>query len=91
MLFVALSKVKGGTNKERTARRIEWKYPEGMHLVAEYWLQTENPSVITVAEADSIVPIMAAIAAWDDLFEITVFPAITAEEGLEFAKQMMQK
>jgi len=90
MLFVALLKVRSGTIKERMARRLQWQPPEGMRPVAEYWLQTPDPSVISISEADSIAPIMAALAAWDDVFDITVVPAISAEEGIELAKQMMQ-
>jgi len=90
MLFVALLKVRSGTIKERIARRVQWQPPEGMRMVAEYWLQSPDPNVITIAQADSIAPIMAAVADWDDFFDITVVPAITAEEGLELAKQMMQ-
>lgn len=89
MLFVALLKVRAGTTKERMARRVQWQYPEGARLVAEYWLQTTDPACISIMEADSIAPIMAATAAWDDVFEITVVPAVTAEEGLRLAKQMM--
>ena len=88
MLFVALCKVKAGTSKERTARRMEWQVPPGAKPVAEYWLQTPNPQVINVFEADSVAPIMAAISAWDDVFEISVYPAVTAEEGLKLAQQM---
>jgi hypothetical protein len=33
---------------------------------------------------------MAVTTEWGDVFDITVTPAITAEEGLELAKQMMQ-
>ena len=91
MLFVALGKTKAGTFEERVTRRAQWQYPDGMRLVAEYWLQTGHPSVIAIAEAESVAPIMAAIAAWEDVFEFTVVPAITAEEGLKLAKQMMQK
>ena len=90
MLFVALGKVRSGTTRERVARRMEWKYPEGMRLIAEYWLQTSDPNVIVIAEADSIGPIMAATAQWDDVFDITVVPAVTAEQGMELAKAMMQ-
>jgi len=90
MLFVALLKVRSGTIKERMARRLQWQPPEGMRPVAEYWLQTPDPSVISISEADSVAPIMAALAAWDDVFDITVVPAISAEEGIELAKQMMQ-
>jgi len=70
---------------------MEWKWPEGIKYVAEYWLQHNKPSVVCVVEADSIGPIMAAVAAWDDLFEISVFPAVNAEEGLKLAAQMMPK
>ncbi len=90
MLFVSLLKVKSGTMKERMPRRAGWQYPDGMRLVAEYWLQTSDPAVISITEADSIAPIMAAVAQWDDFYDITVIPAVTAEEGLQLAQQMMQ-
>ena len=90
MLFVALAKSRPGTSREATARRLQWQYPDGMRVVAEYWLQTSDPAVIIVAEGDSVVPIMVTIAQWDDVFDITVIPAITAEEGLELAKLMAQ-
>ena len=89
MLFVALGRVRSGTIKERVARRIEWKSPEGLKPIAEYWLQGE-PSVISIAEADSVGPIMAAISDWDDVISWTVLPAISAEQGLEMAKGMVQ-
>jgi hypothetical protein len=87
MLFVALGKVRAGTVQERTARRLEWQYPEGARVIAEYWLQKQDPNVITVFEADSIVPIMAATSPWDDVFEFTIVPAVSAEEGLEIARR----
>lgn len=37
MLVIAMGKVKAGTLQERLARRVEWQYPEGMRVVAEYW------------------------------------------------------
>ena len=90
MLFVALLKVRSGTIQERVIRRMQWQYPKDLHIVAEYWLQTTNPEVILVAEADTIVPMMTALVAWDDVYDITVVPASTAEKGLETAQQMMQ-
>jgi hypothetical protein len=87
MLFVALGKVRSGTAQERTARRLEWQYPEGAKVLAEYWLQTNNPNVITVFEADNIAPIMAATSAWDDLVEFTIIPAVSAQEGMEIARR----
>ena len=90
MLFVALAKVKGGTMEERITRRAQWQYPEGMRVMAEYWPIGGEYAVVIVAEADSIAPIMMAIASWDDVFDFTITPAVTAQEGLELAKQMMQ-
>jgi len=92
MLFVAMNTVRGdtGNSKERIARRIQWQYPEGMNVLGEYWLQTPDPVVIMIFEADDIAPIMAATAEWDDCLNITVVPAISAKDGLELAKKMMQ-
>ena len=89
MLFVTLCKDRAGTSKERTARRLGWSHPAGYKLVAEYWLQTPDPRVIIVAEAGEIAPIMAAVADWDDVFEMTVVPALSAEDGMRLAKQSM--
>jgi len=88
MLFVALLKAKGGTIESRTAHRAGWQYPEGVKPVAEYWLQTSHPDVISVFEADNIAQIMAITSEWGDEFEITVVPAITGEEGLALVQQM---
>jgi len=91
MLFAAVLKLKAGTSQERVARRMKWQMPEGMKPVAEYWLQTVDPHVISIFEADSVAPIMEIFVGWDDFFDITVVPAVTAEDGLELVKQMMQE
>src|SRR5665811_801944 len=54
MLFVALGSVRAGTQRERIARRLEWSYPPGMKVIAEYHLMTPSPAVISIAEADDI-------------------------------------
>jgi hypothetical protein len=89
MLLVLIGRAKAGsTGKERIARRISWEYPAGMRVVAEYWPMSTETAVISVAEADNVASIMAAIVDWDDVFDLTVVPAMTAEQGLELAKQM---
>ncbi len=90
MLFVSLGSVRAGTDRERIARRTQWSYPPGLKMVAEYWLQTDNPKIVTIAEADDVGAIFAATAAWDDVFSFTVVPAVTAEQGLAMAKQMVK-
>ena len=89
MLFVALGNARAGTTQERVARRLEWSYPEGMQVIGEYWLQTDTPTIMAVVKADDIGPIMAATSAWDDVLSWTVVPAVSAEEGMELARQMV--
>jgi hypothetical protein len=72
------------------ARRLQWQYPEGANVVvAEYWLETEAPRVVAVVEADGMDPFGQIRMDWGDIFEIEVFPSVTAEQGLEMARQAM--
>jgi len=89
MLFVTLGTIRAGTQKERVGRRMQWSYPPGSKIIAEYWLSTPDPALVVISEADSIAPIMASTATWDDVFSFTTVPAVTAEEGMELAKKMM--
>jgi hypothetical protein len=89
MLFVITGKTKGGsTGKERIARRVDWQYPAGMRLVAEYWLMNTEAALMAVVEADDAASVLRAIVDWDDVFDLTVVPAMTAEQGLALARQM---
>ncbi len=88
MLFVTLGTAMEGTLKERSAKRLNWQYPEGAKLIAEYWPQGGPYDVVAIVEADSVGPMMAATAEWDGLFEFITTPAVTAEEGIKFIKQM---
>jgi hypothetical protein len=57
MLFVALLSTRpGNTFQEGVAKRLQWEYPEGANVLAEYWLETEAPRVIAVVEAESMEP-----------------------------------
>ncbi len=88
MLFVSLLKVKAGTVEERLAKRMGWQPPEGYNIKAEYWLMNEDPRVIVVVDVDSAATASRVFREWEDMFEITVVPAITGEEGLAQIKQM---
>jgi hypothetical protein len=90
MLFVAIGNVRAGTSQERLARRLTWTYPPGLKPVAEYLLPSASPTVISIAEADDIGPVMAATSAWDDVISWTVLPAVTSEQAMEMAKQTMK-
>lgn len=90
MLFVALlSPRPGSTFQEGGARRLQWDYPEGANVLAEYWLETDSPRVVAVVEAESMAPFGQIRMHWNDLFEIKVFPANTGEQGMEMLRQAM--
>ena len=89
MLFVALMKARPGTQKERIARRMAWQPPDvGVEVGEEYWLQTPDPACVAIFKAVRIEQIWKLFLGWDDLFEISIYPATTAQEGLELLKQM---
>jgi hypothetical protein len=89
MLFVALLKARPGTQQERIARRMSWQAPEvGAEAIGEYWLETPDPACVAVIKADKISQLWAVFTGWDDLFEICIYPAVSAEEGLKLLKQM---
>jgi hypothetical protein len=90
MLFVTLLSTKpDNTFQEGVGRRLQWAYPEGANVLAEYWLETEAPRVIAVVEAESMEPFGQIRMDWGDMFEIEVFPVVTAEQGLEMARHAM--
>jgi hypothetical protein len=90
MLFVALLSTRpGNTFQEGVAKRLQWDYPEGANVLAEYWLETEAPRVVAVVEAQSMEPFGQIRMDWGDMFEIEVFPVVTAEQGMEMARQAM--
>ncbi len=90
MLFVALLSAKpGSTFQEGGARRLQWGYPEGMNVLGEYWLETDSPRVVSVFEAEDMEPMGQIRMQWGDLFEIEVFPAVTAEQGMGMLRQAM--
>ena len=90
MLFVVLLNTRpGNTFQEGVARRLQWQYPEGASVVAEYWLETESPRVVAVLETESMDPFGQIRMDWGDFFEIEAYPVVTAEQGLEMARQAM--
>ena len=92
MLFAVLLKSKpGATFREGGARRLRWSPPEGMNVVAEYWLETGSPRVIAIVEAESVAPFGRLRMEWVDLFEIDAYPAVTAEQGMEMLRQAMSE
>ena len=90
MLFVNIGKSLPGDARPKIARRVNWDYPEGLRVIAEYWLQLPDVTVISIFEADSIAPILAANTEWSDAFSWTTVPAIPAEDGIALFKSLPQ-
>jgi Protein of unknown function (DUF3303) len=89
MRFAMILKAKPGlTFATGVPRRMKWDFPDGLKVEGEYWTATGDPAVFVVAQADDVAPLIAVSAAWDDLFDITITPCMTAEEGLALGAQL---
>ena len=95
MLFVSIFTVKPNLSPEQVQqglpRRLQWKPPEGVKILGEYWLQEVPARVVAISEADSPAPLFIVNQTWGDLFDIEVIPAMRAEEGLKLAEQAVQQ
>ena len=91
MLFVELLKAHPRKAQERSQRRVEWEPPEGIKVKGEYWLQTADPHVVSVFEANHISELWAMFTPWDDFFDISIYPAVSADEGLDMLRQAVQE
>jgi hypothetical protein len=90
MLFITVGRARGTcAQHDVIARRMEYRFPEGLRVLGEYWPQAGDPAVVLVAEADEIGPLIAATSYWADAYDFTSFPALTAEEGLRLAKERL--
>ncbi|MBI5947518.1 MAG: DUF3303 family protein [Chloroflexi bacterium] len=88
LFFTFMTPKANSTVAQRTARRMEWIYPEGIHVLGEYWLANHDPEVVLITETDDAVTMIQALTQWEDLFDAKVVPAITVEAGLEKAREM---
>jgi hypothetical protein len=86
MEYVALLSFRSSTTAaERDAaliRRATWQYPAGVKVIAEYWPLSAATTVVAIFSADEFAAVMEVVFSWNDVFEIDVHPAVSAEEGL---------
>ena len=69
-------------------RRAAWKYPEGTRLIAEYWPTASAVTVVTIFSADSFETLMELELEWGDVFDIDIYPAVSADEGLRIGPEV---
>ena len=92
MEFVALLKFRPAVPAaERDAalmRRAAWQYPDGLKVLAEYWPMSGEYQVVSVFSAENIAPLMELEFEWNDVFDISVSPALSADEGLRVGPEV---
>jgi len=94
MLYLMQGTIRDHLTKDQRmagfARRAEWKYPQGLKVVGEWW-QAVAPQIVVAFESDSYDPILAVQVEWSDFMEISVSPATTPEAGLAAAQKALKK
>jgi hypothetical protein len=70
------------------ARRAGWKYPGGIRVIAEYWPISSAVTVVTIFSTDSPDTLMELELEWGDVFDIDVYPALSAEDGLRIGPEV---
>lgn len=73
------------------ARRAAWKYPDGIRAIAEYWPLSSAVQVVSIVSADNIEKIMEIVYEWEDVFDIDIYPAVSAEEGLRIGPEVFAR
>jgi hypothetical protein len=69
-------------------RRAAWQYPDGIRLIAEYWPVAAQMQVVSIFAADDFAPVMQMELEWNDVFDISVYPAISVDEGLKVGAEV---
>ncbi len=95
MLFIGTFKVKEGqsvTMDAYLARRTqgaglgsaptEGRF-EGIEILGEYWVQSNDPRIVLIFEADSNGPVLELVSEWEEHFDITVSPAVKATDLMQ--------
>jgi hypothetical protein len=69
-------------------RRAAWKYPDGIRVIAEYWPISSAVTVVTIFSTDSPDTLLELELEWGDVFDIDVYPAVSAEDGLRIGPEV---
>jgi Domain of unknown function (DUF3303) len=73
------------------ARRATWKYPQGVDVIAEYWPASASVQVVSIFSADNFEALLELELEWNDVFEIAIYPAVAAEEGLRMGPDVFAR
>ncbi|MGY1602390.1 DUF3303 domain-containing protein [Geodermatophilus sp. SYSU D00815] len=93
MEYVALLRfrpeVSAAERDRALVRRASWRYPDGIRPIAEYWPSFDQCQVVSVFAANTYAPVMELQLEWSDVFDISISPAISAEEGLQVGAEVL--
>jgi hypothetical protein len=93
MDYVMLLRWKQGMSREQRdgalIHRAGWKYPAGVDVIAEYWPAAEDPAVVSIFRTSDFEALMEIEFTWGDTFDITVFPAVSAADGLKIGPEVL--
>ncbi len=76
------SSVSGAERDAALMRRTAWEYPAGVKVIAEYWPMAADLQVVSIFSSDDVGAIWEVEAEWNDVFDIDISPAVSAEDGL---------
>lgn len=71
-------------------RRTGWQYPEGIRVIAEYWPLAE-PQVVIIFSTEDPAALMQLEFEWNDVFDVVLVPALSAEDGLRIGPEVFGK
>lgn len=95
MDYVALlrfrSSVSGAERDAALMRRAAWEYPSGIAVIAEYWPLASDVQVVTIFSADDFAAVMEVVFQWNDVFDIDVHPAVSADDGLKVGADVFSR
>jgi hypothetical protein len=70
-------------------RRAAWHYPSGIRSIAEYWPASADMPVVSIFSTEEFASIMELLLEWEDVFDIDVYPAVSAEEGIKVGAEVI--
>jgi hypothetical protein len=92
MDYVALlkfrSSVSAADRDGALMRRAGWQYPKGIKVVAEYWPAAADVQVVSIFSADDFAAVMELTFEWNDVFDIVIHPATSADDGLKIGPEV---
>ena len=83
--------VDGASRDAALMRRAAYVYPDAITVVAEYWPISATPNVVSIMRTDDVAAMMQLYFEWSDVFDITVLPAVSADDGLKIGPEVFGK